>query len=275
MVSDADAKTGAAFFTKFFTPDGSGYYCGGSLVGARHVLTRAGCGVEVWETCSASAARTCFPGVEVKVAGVTTHPHYAAVGDVYDVAVVTIADASSEQTYLVAGVVPARMNGWRWTEGAGSPRPTEFLVAGYGAVSADAAATGSMSLKVGTQPLTPWATCAAFTGRVPNPVAPAAQVCTNVGAAASVTLCERDMGGPLFKVYEYGGASVYQLFLGWRATGCRRWGVWRASIACPTCARGWRRCGSGCGVSCTGGTSSEEGPRWIGLGWDGDGGMRW
>lgn len=211
VVSDADAKTGAVFFTKFFTPDGNGYYCGGSLVGPGHVLTRAGCGVEVGDLVRVGGADL-FSGVEVRVAAVTTHPHYAALGYLYDVAVVTIAEPPSEQTYLAAGVVPVRLNGWRWTEEADSPRPRDFLVAGFGAVSADAAAAGSVSLKVGTQPLTPWATCTAYTERVPIPVAPAAQVCTNVGAAASVTLCERDMGGPLFKVYEYGGTNVYQLF---------------------------------------------------------------
>lgn len=211
VVSDADAKTGAVFFTKFFTPDGNGYYCGGSLVGPGHVLTRAGCGVEVGDLVRVGGADL-FSGVEVRVAAVTTHPHYAALGHLYDVAVVTIAEPPSEQTYLAAGVVPVRLNGWRWTEEADSPRPRDFLVAGFGAVSADAAAAGSVSLKVGTQPLTPWATCTAYTERVPIPVAPAAQVCTNVGAAASVTLCERDMGGPLFKVYEYGGTNVYQLF---------------------------------------------------------------
>lgn len=211
VVSDKDAKTGAVFFTKIFTPDGNGFYCAGSLVGPGHVLTGAGCGVQVGDLLRVGGADL-FSGLEVRVAAVAVHPKYAVLGDLYDVAVLSIADPPSEATYLAAGVVPVRMNGWKWGEGADAPRPGAFEVAGFGAVSADAVAAGSLGLKVGTQPLSPWAACKAFTDRVPIPVAPATQVCTNVDAAASVTLCERDMGGPLFKVYSYGGANVYQLF---------------------------------------------------------------
>jgi len=204
------ADTAAVFFAKVFTPDGFGFFCGASLLDPRHVLTRAGCRARVGDVVRVGGVGI-FDGLERTVAAVTAHPNYTANGDLYDVAVLRLANPPTAAAVAAAGLVPVRLNGWAWDEAA-AVKPTNFTVAGFGAIDAAGETRGSPVLRDGTQRLTPWATCAAVTDQVPIPLAIDAQVCTNMDAAASTALCANDMGGPLYIRYAYRGGAVFQLF---------------------------------------------------------------
>ncbi|GAB0492052.1 hypothetical protein MMPV_003311 [Pyropia vietnamensis] len=210
IVGAAQANSPAVFFTKIFASDGVSYFCGGSLISPRHVLTRAGCQVEVDDLLRVGGTGI-WDGLEVRVGAVAIHPDYAPTDYLYDVAVLTIADPPSAADLAAAGVVPARLNGWVWTEDSAS-KPRDFVVAGFGAVDAAATTLGSTALKVGIQRRSDWSTCTPATDDIPVSTVVAAQVCTNVGAGASVSLCSNDGGGPLARPYTYRGQVVWQLF---------------------------------------------------------------
>lgn len=206
VVGPNEPNTAAVFFTKIFVPDGLGYFCGGSLLDARHVLTRAGCQVQVGDVLRIGGVGI-FDGLEYTVGAVANHPQWDTAGDLYDVAVLTIANPPTTAEIASAGLVPVRLNGWVWSE-EDTVKPESFNVAGFGAVDAAGTTGGSPQLKVGEQPLTPWATCKNITDQIPIPLAIDAQVCTNMDAAGSTGLCANDMGGPLYITY----GSVQQLF---------------------------------------------------------------
>lgn len=209
-VGATQAVSPAAFFTKIFDADGVSYFCGGSLISPRHVLTRAGCGVEVGDLLRVGGAGI-WDGLAVRVGAVVVHPAYAPTGNLYDVAVVTMADPPTAAELDAAGLVPARLNGWVWTERSAS-KPTDFVVAGFGAVDAAAATLGSGTLRVGVQRRSDWSACTPATRSIPVPTVAAAQVCTNVAAGATVSLCSNDGGGPLARRYTFRGRVVWQLF---------------------------------------------------------------
>lgn len=211
VVSAADADSPAVFFTKIFAADGVRYFCGGSLISRRHVLTRAGCGVRPGDLLRVGGTGI-WDGLERRVAAVSTHPDYAPASLLYDVAVLTMADPPTAADLDAAAVVPARLNGWVWTEGAGA-KPSAFVVAGFGATDAAAATLGSATLRVGTQRRSDWAACTPATAAIPVPTVAAAQVCTNADAAAATAgLCANDGGGPLARRYTWRGRTVWQLF---------------------------------------------------------------
>lgn len=210
VVGAAQADSPAVFFTKIFLADGVSFFCGGSLISPRHVLTRAGCEVEVGDLLRVGGTGI-WDGLQVRVGAVAVHPDYAPTGHLYDVAVLTMADPPSAADLDAAGLVPARLNGWVWTEGSAS-KPTNFVVAGFGAVDAAGATLGSTALKVGTQRRSDWSACTPATAAIPVPTVVAAQVCTNVAAGATVSLCSNDGGGPLARRYIYRGRVVWQLF---------------------------------------------------------------
>lgn len=210
VVGAAEPNTAAAFFTKIFVPDGLGYFCGGSLLDARHVLTRAGCRAQPGDVLRIGGTGI-FDGLEHTVAAVANHPQWNATGDLYDVAVLTIANPPTTAAVAAAGLVPVRLNGWAWSE-ADTVKPEAFTVAGFGAVDEAATTGGSPQLKAGQQPLSPWATCRAITDQIPLPLVIDAQVCTNMDAAGTAGLCANDMGGPLYIPYEYQGAVSFELF---------------------------------------------------------------
>lgn len=195
-VSDRDPETGEQFMAKLFTPDGAGFYCGGSLVSPRHVLTRAGCNVFPGDVVRVGGARL-WDGLWYRVQKVTNHPGYVPAGDLNDIAVLEL-QAKSEEEMLRAGVVPVKMS-----ENFGNPHG--FYVTGFGATDAAAATAGSLQLKRGYQPLRPWSKCREITDAVRLPDGSAlrvweqAQVCTNYQSNWSGALCERDVGGGMFR----------------------------------------------------------------------------
>jgi len=196
-VTDLDPDTGSQFFAKLFTPDGKGFFCGGSLVSPTHVLTRAGCNVLPGDVIRVGGARL-FDGLTFKVAKVTVHPRFNPVGDVHDIAVVALAKPASEAELIAAGVAPVALN-------TDFGKPHGFYVTGFGATDAKATSAGSLQLKRGYQPLRPWSACMTVFDRVrlPSgkrlPINKWAQVCTNYGSTRSGALCQRDVGGPMFR----------------------------------------------------------------------------
>eukprot|EP00170_Pyropia_yezoensis_P006370 contig_25941_g6390 len=156
-----------------FTPDGAGFFCAGSLVSPRHVLTRAGCNVLPGDVVRVGGTKL-FEGLRYKVQKVNAHPGFKPAGDVHDIAMLTLANPRSEAVMLRDGVAPT---------------------------------AGSLQLKRGYQPLRSWAECALIFDQVrlpgsgkPLPIDVQAQVCTNFGSAKSGALCQRDVGGPMFRV---------------------------------------------------------------------------
>lgn len=197
-VDDFDQSTGVHFIAKLFTPDG-GFYCGGTVVSDYpHVLTRAGCEPRVGDLVRLGGARL-FDGLVTRVRAVAIHPSYSPVGDVADVAVLTL-DKVKPWKLRGAGVLPATLNK-KWDN------PHGLYLTGYGATDKAARSAGSLLLKRGYQPVAPWWRCRQVTNaiRVPGrprvglPTNRAAQVCL-WGSSRSGALCERDVGGPMFRV---------------------------------------------------------------------------
>ncbi|GAB0495037.1 hypothetical protein MMPV_006334 [Pyropia vietnamensis] len=197
VVGDLDRETGSQFFAKIFTPDGTGFYCAGSLVSPSHVLTRAGCDVQTGDVVRVGGTKL-FGGLEYKVSKVNKHPGFDPVGDIHDIAMLTLSKPRSEASMIRAGVAPVALN---FNFGT----PHGFYVAGFGATDKKAATAGSLQLKRGYQPLRSWEQCEAIFKqvRLPNgkllPINKSAQVCTNYLSFQSGALCDRDVGGPMFR----------------------------------------------------------------------------
>lgn len=198
-VDDYDPSTGVHFIAKLFTPDGNGFYCGGSLISEHpHVLTRAGCNPQVGDVVRLGGARL-YDGVVTRVRAKAIHPRYNPVGDVADVAVLTLERIKPWEMRLWR-LAPVTLNK-KWD------RPHGFYLTGYGATDKKARSAGSLQLKRGYQPVAPWWRCRRITRdiRVPGrtriglPINQAAQVCL-WGSNRSGALCDRDVGGPMFRV---------------------------------------------------------------------------
>jgi len=178
------------------------------------VVTRAGCNVAVGDLLRIGGV-SLYGGVRARVGAVTPHPRWVAGGDGrFDVAVVRLAAGGPSAAALAAaGVVPARLNGWAWaTDGSG---PASLRVAGYGSTRRRDGAGGSFDLRLGRTPLAAWSACTPYTSAVPVAIDRATQVCAlpvEGGDPPDAALCERDGGSPLYDVYEWGGAPVYQLY---------------------------------------------------------------
>lgn len=226
-VSARDPETGEQFMARLFTPDGAGFYCGGSLVSPSHVLTRAGCHALAGDVVRVGGTAL-FGGLEYRVVKVTAHPGYVAAGDLNDIAVLTLV-AKPEAEMLAAGVVPVKMD-------TTFDNPHGFYVTGFGATDKAAATAGSLQLKRGYQPLRPWGKCRDImdTIRLSDgsalPIIEAAQVCTNYESHWAGALCERDVGGGMFraddawvngvKVKEYTLYAVASYWVGTRTQVC-------------------------------------------------------
>lgn len=198
-VDDFDPSTGVHFIAKLFTPDGNGFYCGGSLVSERpHVLTRAGCDPHVGDVVRLGGARL-YDGALTRVVAVRKHPKYNPVGDQADIAVLTLRKVKPWEV-RVWRLAPVTLNK-KWD------RPHGFYLTGYGATDKKARSAGSLQLKRGYQPVAPWWRCREITDairvrgrkRIGLPINEAAQVCL-WGSNRSGALCDRDVGGPMFRV---------------------------------------------------------------------------
>lgn len=197
VVGDLDSETGSQFFAKIFTPDGAGFYCAGSLVSPSHVLTRAGCDVQTGDTVRIGGTKL-FEGLRYKVSKVNKHPGFNPVGDIHDIAMLTLSKPFSEAIMIRAGVAPVALN-------FNFGRPHGFYVTGFGATDKKSASAGSLQLKRGYQPLRSWKQCDEVFKqvRLPNgkllPINKWAQICTNYLSPKSGALCDRDVGGPMFR----------------------------------------------------------------------------
>lgn len=123
VVGDSDRDTGSQFFAKIFTPDGAGFFCAGSLVSPRHVLTRAGCNVLPGDVVRVGGTKL-FEGLRYKVQKVNAHPGFKPAGDVHDIAMLTLANPRSEVVMLRDGVAPVAMN-------TNFGRPHGFYITGF------------------------------------------------------------------------------------------------------------------------------------------------
>ncbi|GAB0490946.1 hypothetical protein MMPV_002187 [Pyropia vietnamensis] len=187
---------GVEFMAAIYTPSG-GFYCGGSLIGTNHVLTRAGCNVQVGDVVRLGSD-TLFGGLPSKVTKVINHPSFVAAGDLNDLAVLKLSNPG-EAALVAAGALPITLD----TSGA---NVHGHYIHGFGTTDKQALSAGSFQLKRGYQKRTPWAECAQVLSAiqvapgVPLPFNPNTQVCTNLGSYTSGALCERDPGGAMFRV---------------------------------------------------------------------------
>ncbi|KAK1864786.1 hypothetical protein I4F81_007328 [Pyropia yezoensis] len=195
QVSALDRDNGAEFMGTLYTP-GGGMYCGAALIGFGHVLTRAGCYVQTGDIVRVGGVRL-FQGVQLKVTRVINHPQYDPNGDLNDIAVLKVS-GPGEAAMVAAGVLPITFR-----RKLGNPHG--FFITGYGAVDKLAQTAGSLQLKRGYQPLKKWATCKELLrfvklsdGRT-LPVNEDRQLCTNYQSTRSGALCERDVGGPMYR----------------------------------------------------------------------------
>ncbi|GAB0494710.1 hypothetical protein MMPV_009765 [Pyropia vietnamensis] len=196
-----DPSTGVHFIAKLFTKtkNGYGFYCGGTVVSDHpHVLTRAGCHPQVDDLVLLGGARL-FNGLEARVQAVAVHPQYDSRGDQADVAVLTLEKISTWKLRR-AQILPVKLNkDW--------DNPRGFYLTGYGATDKAARSAASLQLKRGYQPVASWRTCRKITDAISVPGLPhnglpvneKAQVCLQ-GNSHSGALCERDVGGPMFRV---------------------------------------------------------------------------
>lgn len=190
----------APFLAKLFTPTG-GYYCGGTLISPRHVLTRAGCDVFPGDLVRVGGV-SLIDGVLSRASGVARHPAYAPLGGANDLAVIKLSTAITAAAAFAAGVTvqPAVL------ATPSTPPAHGYYVAGYGAVDVAGESSGSTAVKRGYQPRVAWPLCrqvldrVVVPGRGVLPVNETTQVCTNLGATRAGALCERDVGGPMYRV---------------------------------------------------------------------------
>lgn len=196
-VTEFDRDNGAEFMSTLYTRSG-GMYCGAVLISFGHVLTRAGCNVQVGDIVRVGGVRL-FQGVPLRVTKVTNHPQYDRNGDLNDIAVLKVAGAS-EATMVRAGALPIKL-----VRNLGKPHG--FYLTGYGAVDKQSRSAGSLQLKRGYQPLNKWSTCKEILqfvkladGRT-LPVDERKQLCTNYKSTRSGALCDRDVGGPMYRSY--------------------------------------------------------------------------
>ncbi|GAB0490942.1 hypothetical protein MMPV_002183 [Pyropia vietnamensis] len=196
-VTELDRDNGAEFMSTLYTRSG-GMYCGAVLISFGHVLTRAGCNVQVGDIVRVGGVRL-FQGVRLTVTKVTNHPQYDPNGDLNDIAVLKVTGAT-EATMVRAGAVPIKL-----VSKLGNPHG--FYITGYGAVDKQSRTAGSLQLKRGYQPLKKWSTCKEILrfvrladGRA-LPIDEKKQLCTNYQSTRSGALCDRDVGGPMYRSY--------------------------------------------------------------------------
>jgi trypsin len=208
-----EARWQAALLSADMAP-GSGQFCGGALVGPRHVLTAAHCLVDLGVAdidvavgfSSLSAIRSAD---RIPVVAIDTHPTYnGAVSSPGDVAVLTLArnapgailgllDNPSEPS---AGQ-EARVSGWgtRFVDGAGTPTPDR----------PDALQVADVVVAAG-----PGAACGSYGSSFDA----ATMLCAGV-PGGGIDACSGDSGGAL--TVQRGGAPVIAGVVSW-GNGCAR-----------------------------------------------------
>lgn len=204
--------SGAQFMSTLYTPS-NGFYCGAVLVDWTHVLTRAGCYAQVGDIVRVGGVRL-FQGQKMTVTNVTNFPEWNATGDQNDLAVLKVR-GPNEAALVAKGVFPVTMR-------STLDNPHGFYVTGFGAVDTAARTAGSLQLKRGYQPLQKWATCKTVLNQVrlsdgsPLPINEDAQLCTNYKSLGAGALCERDVGGPMYRTaYRFANGAlvkVYELY---------------------------------------------------------------
>ncbi len=173
------------------TPDFNRQFCGGSLIDARTVLTAAHClfgpggapmAAYQLDALIGRSNLAAVGGRKHAIAAIATHPSYNPQTGQYDIARLTLAEASNQLP--VAVIAPGQEALW--------PANANGFIAGWGALAEGG--PFPTQLQMGAVPIRDDRSCLGVPGQFFDPVT---QVCAGF-PGGGIDTCQGDSGGPLF-----------------------------------------------------------------------------
>lgn len=204
IVGRGDAVSGATFAVKLFNEDGSTFFCMGSLVDRRHVLTAASCGVTAGMKARVGGLDL-YKGWYLNIKTATPYPWYQEATQINDLAMLELEDPPALSDYADSGVVPIELAPNDYV-------PPQLRISGWGANASDGTGPawggGVRELRSGFQPTTDPDLCDALLGGF-RTLDLSRQVCTNFESLEDTALCYLDTGGALWD-RRWTGPGTYQ-----------------------------------------------------------------